>query len=226
MSASVTPQYLLEGAVYALEQCGLLLCDANLLYRSGSHATAVGLAAFAREELGRWKILLDLRREMLGGKNVTIEEIKGRCDDHVTKQKAGMLSLTMRADQDSGLGRLLQSRFEAPPGGDKWKETDERLAKIDRTMEKRVPGDRHEQRMSALYVDPVSIGLWNRPVIAISRQSAYDFVTDARNEYSRQQCDRYTNLEILRAIDPELCNALEQWPERPTLPFAEIVTPP
>jgi hypothetical protein len=53
---------------------------------------------------------------MLGGKNVTIEEIKGRCDDHVTKQKAGMLSLTMRADQDSGLGKLLQSRFEAPPG--------------------------------------------------------------------------------------------------------------
>ena len=31
MSASVTPQYLLEGAVYALEQCGLLIGDANLL---------------------------------------------------------------------------------------------------------------------------------------------------------------------------------------------------
>ena len=53
MPASVSPQYLLEGAVYALEQCGLLLRDANLLYRSGSYATAVALAAFAREEQRR-----------------------------------------------------------------------------------------------------------------------------------------------------------------------------
>jgi AbiV family abortive infection protein len=140
VSASVTPQYLLEGAVYALEQCGLLLRDANLLYRSDSCATAVALALFAREELGKWKILLNLRHEVLGGKNVTIQEIKDRCDDHATKQRAGMLSLTMRADRDSGLGRLLQSRFEAPPGSDEWKETDDRLAKIDRTKEKRVPG--------------------------------------------------------------------------------------
>jgi len=62
MSASVSPQYLLEGAAYALEQCGLLLRDANLLYRSGSYASAVALAAFAQEELGRWKMLLDLNR--------------------------------------------------------------------------------------------------------------------------------------------------------------------
>jgi AbiV family abortive infection protein len=65
--ASVSPQYLLEGAAYALEQCGLLLRDANLLYRSGSYASAVALAAFAREELGRWKILRDLRKKVLHG---------------------------------------------------------------------------------------------------------------------------------------------------------------
>jgi hypothetical protein len=33
MDDSVNSRYLLEGAVYALEQCGLLLRDANLLYR-------------------------------------------------------------------------------------------------------------------------------------------------------------------------------------------------
>jgi AbiV family abortive infection protein len=68
MSASVTPKYRLEGAVYALEQCGMLLRDANSLYRSASYATAVALAAFAREELGRWRILLDLHREVVGGR--------------------------------------------------------------------------------------------------------------------------------------------------------------
>jgi AbiV family abortive infection protein len=184
MSASVTPKYLLEGAVYALEQCGMLLRDANSLYRSASYATAVALAAFAREELGRWRILLDLRREVVGGKNLTIEEIKDRCDDHVTKQKAGMLSFTMRADRESGLGILLRSRMEASPGSNEWTETDDKLTKINRGKKRRVPDDRHEQRMSALYVDPVSIGRWNRPSLAILQMSAYEFLQDARNDYS------------------------------------------
>src|SRR5215831_8234472 len=43
-AASVTPEYLLEGAAYALEQCGLLLRDANLLYQSGSYVSAVALS--------------------------------------------------------------------------------------------------------------------------------------------------------------------------------------
>ena len=98
--------------------------------------------------------------------------------------------------------------------------------KIDRGKKKRVPGERHEQRMSALYVDPVSIGRWNRPALATSQMSAWEFVTEARNDYSRQQCDRYTNLEVLEAIDPELRNALEQWPERPTLPTVEMLMLP
>jgi AbiV family abortive infection protein len=48
----VSPQHLLHGAVYALEQCGVLLRDANVLYRSESYANAVVLARFAQEELG------------------------------------------------------------------------------------------------------------------------------------------------------------------------------
>jgi AbiV family abortive infection protein len=50
---AVTAQFILEGSEYALEQCGLLLRDANVLYRNGSYASAVVLTAFAREELGR-----------------------------------------------------------------------------------------------------------------------------------------------------------------------------
>jgi hypothetical protein len=57
MSAFVSPKYLLEGAVYALEQCGLPLRDANQLFRNCSYANAVALAAFAREELALlWQI--------------------------------------------------------------------------------------------------------------------------------------------------------------------------
>ena len=155
--SSVSPRYLLEGAVYALEQCGLLLRDANLLYGSGSYASAVALTAFAREELGRWKILLDLRRKILAGERLTIEEVQNHCEGHVRKQEAGMTSITMRADRDSGLGKLLQTRTSTTPGTEEWKAANEQVEKLDRQRKRRVPDDRHKQRMSALYVDAVSL---------------------------------------------------------------------
>jgi AbiV family abortive infection protein len=54
---AVATRFILEGSEYALEQCGLLLRDANVLYQSGSYASAVVLTAFAREELALlWQI--------------------------------------------------------------------------------------------------------------------------------------------------------------------------
>jgi AbiV family abortive infection protein len=102
MPTSVSPRYLLEGAVYALEQCGLLLRDANVLYRNGSYSSAVAVALFAQEELGRWSILLDLRRKVLDGDNVTVKDIQASCGNHVRKQEAGMMSFTMRVVTDPG----------------------------------------------------------------------------------------------------------------------------
>jgi hypothetical protein len=47
---SVMPEYLLRGAALALEQCGLLLGDANCLFKNRTYASAVVIATFAREE--------------------------------------------------------------------------------------------------------------------------------------------------------------------------------
>jgi AbiV family abortive infection protein len=212
MSTSVSPQYLLEGAVYALEQCGLLLRDANLLYGSGSYATAVALAAFAREELGRWRILLDLRTKLLGGEHLTIEEIQKHCEGHVRKQGAGMTSITMRADTGSGLGKLLQTRH----GSKEWQAAREQLEKLNQQKRRRVPDDRHKQRMSAHYVDAASPDRWNRPTKEISQTFASDFLQDAVNDYSIQ-FERYTKPEIIKHLDPELDTALAQWTDRPEL---------
>jgi hypothetical protein len=110
----VTPLYLLQGAWYALEQCGLLLRDANVLYRSSAYASAVVLTAFAREELGRSSILLDLWQRAIAGEDFTTGQIREACVDHETKQRAGMLSLTMRADRESRLGKLLAARMIGP----------------------------------------------------------------------------------------------------------------
>jgi AbiV family abortive infection protein len=207
MAASVTPEYLLEGGAYALEQCGLLLRDANLLYRSGSYASAVALAEFAQEELGRWRILRDLRTEVLGGKRLKIKDIQDACKDHESKQRAGALSSTIKADTDSKLGRLLHNSTAAAR---------EQLEKLHRRKAKRVPSERHEQRMSALYVDPLPGG-WNRPAKKITKEIAYDRLQEALNDY-RGPYDRYTNPEIYKPDDLNFFSALEQWTDRPALP--------
>src|SRR5258705_12277940 len=119
---SVTPQCLLQRAYYALEQCGLLLRDANILYRNGSYASAVVLTAFAREELGRSGILFDLRRRALAGQAFTIAQIREA--DHVTKQRAGMLSITVTADRESGIGKILRARMENHPQTPEWQKAD------------------------------------------------------------------------------------------------------
>ncbi len=89
----VTPQYLLEGHAYSLEQGGLLLRDAYALHRRGAFASAVGLAAFGRELVGESVLLFDAWKEVaLGGANLTSEEIRKLCVSHRDKQKAGILS--------------------------------------------------------------------------------------------------------------------------------------
>ena len=222
MPDAVTPDYLLKGAVYSLEQCGVLLCDADLLYRRGAYASCVVLAAFAREALGQWKILLDLREEVIGGKTATIPEIKDRCSDHVQKQKAGMLSVTMRGDHGSGSGKLLMSRMEAQPRTEEWTKTNEALEQIVRKRKKAIPAERHEQRAVALYVDPISVDRWNRPSKEISKAQALTSIVDARNDYVIQ-FDRYTSVAIIQITKPDLFKALERWPDRPELPVVPML---
>ena len=216
-AASVAPRYLLEGAAYALEQCGLLLRDAIVLYRNGSYSSAVALAALAREGLGQWKILRKLRTEILGGKRLTITDIQDACGDHESKQRAGALSTTMKADNDTGLGKLIRKGMTS--SSEEWRQAKAQLEELDRKKKKRVPGERHKQRMSALYVDPIPGG-WNRPTREITQASAYDYLQEAANDY-RGSYDRYTNPENHKPDDPDFYSALEQWTGRPTLPRPE-----
>ena len=71
----------------------------------------------------------------------------------------------MRAETVSGLGKLFQTLHSATTGTKVWKAAYEQLEQLRRRTMKRVPHDRHKQRETALYVDPVSGG-WNieRPV--------------------------------------------------------------
>jgi AbiV family abortive infection protein len=131
MSTTVTPPYLLEGAVYALEQCGLLLRDADSLHQKESYPSAVALTAFAREALGQWIKLLALRKKVLGGENLTIKEIQKHCWDHLSKQEAGMVSWILRTHWSSEYGTLLMARTNSKPGSEQWKALTTEIEKLD-----------------------------------------------------------------------------------------------
>ena len=226
MSSPVTTQSLLHGAVYALAQCGLLLGDAKLLYENGSYATATAVALFAREELGRWKILLERRKRVLAGESLAVEDIQKACDDHVDKQEAGMTSLTMRGVTGSGVGKLLDSRSKAPLGSKEREEADKQVDDIHRRTSKRTPDDRHRLRMKALYVDILSEDQWNQPAREISQTTAWERLVEATNDYELQRDQWYTALPLVKARDPELHDALVQWSDRPELRQVEAPWPP
>lgn len=211
----VTAQYLLEGVMYSLEQCGVLLRDAVALLKTGANCSAIVLAAFAREELGRACILQDLRKEVIGGKPVTLEDIKNTCGDHVTKQAQGQLSIVQRASGDQGLAKLHRTRLENHPQSPDYKRADDQLNRLTKQQAKRTPDERHKLRMTSLYVEPSETGLdWNRPHQK-TRPEAEAFLRDVTNDYAGQY-DRFQN-GFLEHDNPELFNSLQSWIGRPEL---------
>jgi hypothetical protein len=128
-----------------------------------------------------------------------------------------MLSLTLSATRNSGLGKILEDRMKSHPQSEHRKQVDAALKQIDKTNKKRIPNDRHEKRIKAHYVDPISETKWNRPVM-ISATEAYEDLQDAVNDYSGRYDQGYiTPGDMLRHVDVNLYRALQQWPDRPIL---------
>jgi AbiV family abortive infection protein len=206
---SASAPYLLEGAVYALEQGGLLLHDANLLYCNGSYATAIVLATFAREELGKWQILLKLRKEVLGGKQLSLKEMADCCG-HDAKHRAGLLVVTSRdRAEPAAIANAMQTMSDAVQGSNEWQAAKDEYERLLAHIKKSIPAERHKNRMSALYVDPISVTEWNRPAKKITRESAHAFLMNVRNEYWLEQAradfgSRFSGVAVLMTRAGEL----------------------
>ena len=114
----------------------------------------------------------------------------------------------------------------APPGTKERQDADKKVKKIDHLKFKRTPDDRHRLRMNALYVDILSEEQWNRPAKRVSQTDAYEFLSDAINDYGLQRSQRYLELETLKANDQELHDALVQWSDRPEPPPVDFPSIP
>ncbi len=139
---------------------------------------------FAREELGRSRLLRALAAEVHGGRVLTSAEVNDHCSEHVTKQQAAALSVAMHLNRGSAIDKALTNRANAAPGSDEYRRADEILEQGIRALSRRQPQNRHNDRCESLYVDLDESGTtWSRPQ-DLDRARVYNDICDAVNDYS------------------------------------------
>ena len=215
-SPTVAPSTLLEGAWLALEQCGKLLKDAGTLYSVGSYSSAVALAMFAHEELGRHGILIDMWKAAAAGSPPSVEQVRQAYDDHQAKQRKGQLSFTYRGRMESQMGKASQQQIENAPQTTAFEMARQLWGALTKRRLKEIPDEQHRARMAALYVDIADDGRqWNRPC-KTEKEFAHGSLEDAMNDYGQRRGNLLTPA-LLQVLDPELSAALEAWPDKPDL---------
>lgn len=211
----VSDTVLLQGSWCALEQAGRILCASTAAFDSGDSATGLALAMLAREELGRSFLLRDLAAEVLSGKSFSADEVNTRCEDHVRKQKAAVLSTTLRVVPPGGLAEALRTQSVAARGTPAWADARALIRTASCAKQKRDPNDRHLTRMRALYVDLNPDGLtWSRPS-DIDRTTAREEIEDAVGDYALA-LDALRD-EVISADFPEMAAARQSMNPAPKL---------
>lgn len=205
---AMTPRYLLEGAWYALEQCGLLLGDAAILFERERYGTATCLALLAREELGKGRVLLELRRRFTPDDYLylNLEDLpRGVLGNHVRKQAASQI--TASVSTDSILTERLRNVHDP----------EERQAVMEEWLGpavKRAPLERADLRLAATYVDHAPNGEgWRRPADFDGNRAQRELIA-ANFDYSH-----FTQTVLVEDDTfADVREALTHWPERPPLP--------
>ncbi len=203
---TLKPRDLLQGTLYAIENAGHLLRDAVTLYEQGRFASAVVLAVYCREELGRSEILLDMARNAADSRGVQLQDVRDRCKKHIDKLTHGQAGITLRVTpaQTSRLGPLFTNQRNPDYTAAR--------ADLDRAIQaktRRNPLTTNERRLRALYVDPTDDGRWHRPSQQPS-SDAFDLLDEVAGDYAMR-------LDRLRLDDPELSSLISEWPDAPEL---------
>jgi AbiV family abortive infection protein len=199
---------LLHGAFYALEHAGHLLRDAVGLWNNKQYSNAVVLGVFAREEVGRFKILVEERTTALQSGPRDREAVRKRCSDHKEKLRAapGGISIRFNAQvpelegwQDPNHPNHLQAQ----------------TILHERIMRKETaqPARTHAARFAALYVDVDEARQWNRPSETTQGESGL-LLNEIANDYAH----KYGNQVAAPEFYENAFEAFKRWEGAPTLP--------
>src|SRR5262245_57526387 len=135
------------GVGMALEQTGCLLSAAVILCDAGKSPTAVGVAMLAREEQGKARILFDLARQIAeGALVVSMDDVDNLVEDHLEKQRKGVLSIMLKSSGSDSVGKLLRRLMELKPETPDFEKAVTELNDLERRLRKRVPDERRLAR--------------------------------------------------------------------------------
>lgn len=226
----VTTNTLVQGVWFAMEQAGRLLRSAVCLYDARDFGSAVALAMFAHEELGRSRILLDLAVDGNRGSAIDAKQLRKACNEHIEKQRRGAFSVSSRINQGDPLATALSARTKAALGSPEYKVAQAAIDQQTEAIADAQPLARHKERMSAVYLELAPDDKnWNRPA-AIEPLMAFDRVHAAVNDYSvgKQWFEESLlsaeheklldpKIRLLRAARPPgLTLPPAKWPQMPT----------
>lgn len=212
----ISEDTLLRGSWYALEQAGRLLRSAVTLFDGGDPSTAVVVAMFGREELGRSLILHGLAAKARSGEKLTPNQIRKSCENHFAKQEAVALSTTLRVEPHTQLSVAVQTRMRAAHYSEARRKASVEIEEATKAKRKRDPMDRHDVRMRGLYVDLDDPGTsWIRPA-SMSVQVAKNQIVDAVNDYATE-LDQLRN-DVLEQDFPEMAAVRARMSPIPELP--------
>ena len=220
MTGTVSEKLLLEGAWYALEHGGRLLESASTLHDADDSATAVALAMFAREDVGRSRLLRILASDVRSGTSLMPAHVRKACRDHIEKQRQAVGSSVIRTRAKTLIDSILRKKLRSPVASDEWRQADAQLKDIHRVKKKRLPIDRNRLRQRALYVDLNDAGTgWHRPV-DIDADEAHTAIEDAINDYAGERDRVLDDSEMAKAVEgmsPKLDLPPPRWliPARP-----------
>ncbi|MFL5241912.1 MAG: AbiV family abortive infection protein [Gemmataceae bacterium] len=212
----VTLEFLLEGAAYSLQNSGILIQDAANFCSQKSFTSAVVLAMFGREELGKHKMLRAFYERVAKGEVVTCQGIEKAMCDHSTKQELGMLSLTVQPEKDDPLHQAMKDEFAYHPQSEEYKKAEEVFERRTKEFAEELPGKRHRLRMDLLYVD-VRPGCrsWKRPSDRLSEDEARREVMHAVSDFNTKVSNFVERKDCYEAF----LMAFQNWKELPDIPF-------
>jgi AbiV family abortive infection protein len=196
MPTIIAEQMLWEGAWHALAQAGRLLRSASLLFDAGEDSSALALAMFGREELGRSRLLRKCADEVCAGKTFAPPDIRRLCEDHALKQAASALSVMVTAQgENNSLVKAVRSALSPDSAPEERKQATALIQAATDAKQQRQAHDRHDLRCDSLYVDLNDAGTdWNRPT-DLDPQGALNQINSALSDYANE-CQRVTIKEL------------------------------
>lgn len=183
-----------SGSLFALAEAGRLLADSLSLYRDQRYPSAVALAVFCREEIGRSTILAGLATKADAGNVVTEAAVRATCQNHERKLKQAYSGSSIRISGEEGvrIGAALRDRSR-PQHADVRAAIDARV----RADERQMPKQNHVLRMRSLYLDRAPDGSWSRPS-EMTKAEAYSVLNQAAGDYAF-----YRDAVLIAEVVPE-----------------------